>query len=215
MRACGRRVEPVADGWRLSGLKTPAHGVRLDADLEVYFVPSGYVGLFRPPGGEVNICGLFRSAATVPDLARSWPEWLGGPVGSVPRSRMAGARPGEGSFCSVAGIGPRPERASRRGGCCVGDALTMIPPVTGNGMWMAFGSSELAIGPLARSSRGDLAWAEAGHEIASACDARFTPRLFWATWLQRASSKPAACSALLLLASRSERLLREIFERTR
>jgi menaquinone-9 beta-reductase len=91
----------------------------------------------------------------------------------------------------------------------------MIPPVTGNGMSMAFESAELAIEPLTIFSRGELAWTEAQQEIASACDKRFTARLRWAAWLQRALFQPVARPALLRLAARSDRLWRGIFTRTR
>ncbi len=215
IRASGRRVEPVAGGWRLFGLKVHARGVALDADLEMHFVPSGYVGLCRLAGGEVNICGLFRSAATVPDLAQRWRDWLGGPTGSALHSRLVAAQFEEDSFCSVAGLGLRPQRAIQRSECCAGDALTMIPPVTGNGMSMAFESAELAIEPIARFSRGDLNWAQAQQEIASSCDHRFSPRLRWAARLQRALFQPCARSTLLFLAAHSQWFWRGIFERTR
>jgi len=150
VRAAGRRAEPVADGWRLFGLKVHARGVALDADLEMHFLPAGYVGLCRLPGGLVNICGLFRSAAPVPDLAQRWHEWLGGPSDSALHSRLAGAQFHEDSFCSVAGLGLHPKRAAERPEWCVGDSLTMIPPMTGNGMSMASQSGELAIEPLVK-----------------------------------------------------------------
>ncbi len=215
VRATGRRAAPVVDGWRLFGLKVHARGVSLDADLEMHFVPSGYVGLCRLAGGDVNICGLFRSEKTVPDLAQRWRDWLGGPAESKLHSRLAGARFEETSFCSVAGLCLRPQRATQRNECCIGDALTMIPPVTGNGMSMAFESGELAVEPLARFSREELTWIQAQREIASACDHRFSARLRWAAWLQQALFHPTARSALLFLAARSEWLWRKMFERTR
>ena len=215
VRASGRRVEPVTDGWRLFGLKVHARGVALDADLEMHFVPAGYVGLCRLLGGEVNICGLFRSAAPVPDLALRWRDWLGGSADSVLHARLAGAKFDDDSFCSVAGLGLRPRRATQRHECSIGDALTMIPPVTGNGMSMAFESAELAVEPLVKFSHGELDWAAAQQEIARACDRTFTARLRWAAWLQRALFQPSARAALLFLAARSERLWRGIFARTR
>ena len=78
----------------------------------------------------------------------------------------------------------------------------MIPPVTGNGMSMAFESAELGIEPIARFSRGDLTWAQAQQEIASSCDRRFSSRLRWAAWLQRALFLPPARSAFFFLAAR-------------
>jgi len=67
----------------------------------------------------------------------------------------------------------------------------MIPPVTGNGMSMAFESAELAIAPLAAWSRGELSWNEARQKIARDCDASFARRLAWAKWLQRIVLTPA------------------------
>ena len=76
--------------------------------------------------------------------------------------RLAAAEFDENSFCAVAGISLRPQRAAARAECCVGDAITMIPPVTGNGMSMAFESAELAVEPLAAWSRGEISWARPG-----------------------------------------------------
>ncbi len=215
VRAAGRRVEPAADGWRWFGLKVHARGIALAADLEMHFRPSAYVGLCRLPGGEVNICGLFRSATTVPDLARCWRGWLRGPPGSALYERFSGAQLDEDSFCSVAGLGLRPRRATEHREWCVGDALTMIPPMTGNGMSMAFESAEIALGPLVRFSRGELGWAQAQQESARASDQEFTSRLRCAAWLQRAMFLPAVRPALLFMAARSARFWRGMFERTR
>jgi menaquinone-9 beta-reductase len=215
VRASGRRPEPVTDGWRLFGLKVHARDVALDADLEMHFVPSGYVGLCKLANGGVNICGLFRSEATVPGLAQHGRDWLGGTAESVLHSRMAVAHFEEDSFCSVAGLCLRPRRATQRNECCVGEALTMIPPVTGNGMSMAFESAELAMEPLVKFSRGKLTWAGATQEVAARCDQRFAARLRWAAWLQSALFQPRARSVLMFLAARSEWLWRGIFGRTR
>jgi flavin-dependent dehydrogenase len=215
VRASGRRAEPMTNGWRWFGLKVHARDVAMDADLEMHFVPSGYVGLCKLASGEVNVCGMFRSKATVPDLAQRWRDWLSGPAASLLHSRLAVAHFEEDSFCSVAGLCLRPRCAAQRNECCVGDALTMIPPVTGNGMSMAFESAELAIEPLAKFSRGELTWAGATQEIASRCDERFTARLRWAAWLQKALFQPPTRSVLMFLAARSEWLWRGIYERTR
>jgi hypothetical protein len=80
---------------------------------------------------------------------------------------------------------------------------------------MAFESAELAIEPLAEFSYGQLTWDGARHEIATRCDRRFTPRLRWAAWVQRALLQPPARAALMFLAARSEWFWRGIFGRTR
>ena len=215
VRASGRQAEPAAGGWRLFGLKVHARDIRLTADLEMHFGPAGYVGLCRLPDGETNVCGLFRSATAVPDLARNWRDWLGGSPGSVLRTRLAHARFDEASFCSIAGISLRARQARTRREVCVGDSLTMIPPVTGNGMSMAFESAELAMAPLGRFSRGKLDWLETRQQLGRACDAAFAPRLRWAAWLQRAMFQPPLRTALLFLVARSDTLWRGLFTHTR
>jgi flavin-dependent dehydrogenase len=90
----------------------------------------------------------------------------------------------------------------------------MIPPVTGNGMSMAFESAELAIAPLAMWSRGEMSWDEARQKIAHDCDATFARRLAWAKWLQRIVLTSALQPSLVALA-RSDWFWRMAFARTR
>ncbi len=203
VRASGRRAASEVGGWRLFGLKVHARNVELEADLEMHLVPQGYVGLCRLTGGEVNVCGLFRTDAKLQNLAQTWREWLGGPEGSVLRSRLKGAHFDESSFCAVAALSLQPMSAGDRDECCVGEALTMIPPVTGNGMSMAFESAELAIEPLVGFSRGDLNWEEAHRVIAVSCDHRFSARLRHAAWLQWALFHPRARAILGFLTAHS------------
>ena len=215
VRATGRRPEAVASGWRLFGLKVHGRGIPMAADLELHFVPEGYVGLCRLANGEVNICGLFRSKTTQPGLAEHWRDWLCGPDDSVLRSRFADATLDERSFCSVAGVSLRRHQAVEREECCVGDALTMIPPLTGNGMSMAFESAESAIEPLARFSQGTVSWPEAQRQIALACDEAFARRLRWSAWLQRLLFQPLTRAVVSRLVANSAWCWRMCFERTR
>ena len=153
IRATGRRAETNPGGARWFGLKIHARNVTPVADLEMHVSAHGYVGVCNL-GGEVNICGLFRKRADENGEAKSGRELLRGQPGSPLRARLAGAEFDEDSFCAVAGLSLRPQQAASRAEICVGDAITMIPPVTGNGMSMAFESAELAIAPLAAWSRG-------------------------------------------------------------
>jgi flavin-dependent dehydrogenase len=135
--------------------------------------------------------------------------------GSPLRERLVGAEFDEDSFCAVAGISFRPQKATAHTEICVGDAITMIPPVTGNGMSMAFESAELAGMPLAAWSLGEISWCEARKKIASDCDAAFARRLAWAKWLQRLVLIPSLQNPLVALAARSNWFWRMAFERTR
>jgi flavin-dependent dehydrogenase len=215
VRAAGRRAEVEQGDDRWFGLKIHARNVPLTADLEMHLSSQGYVGLCRLNDGEVNICGLFRRRAGESAAPQNSRERLRGRPGSPLRERLATAEFDDASFCAVAGLSLRPQRAIERSEICVGDAITMIPPVTGNGMSMAFESAELAAMPLAAWSRGEASWLETRRQIAVACDARFSNRLRWARWLQRLMFTPTLHPPLLWLAGHSDGFWRMAFERTR
>ena len=215
IRATGRRVQMEQGGSRWFGLKIHARNVALTADLEMHVSPRGYVGLCKINGGEVNVCGLFRKRAGENGEAGNRHELLRGQPGSPLRQRLAGAEFDENSLCAVAGLSLRPRQAASRVEICVGDAITMIPPVTGNGMSMAFESAEMAMAPLAVWSKGESSWSEARQRIARDCDAAFARRLAWAKWLQRIVLTPALQNPLVALAARSDWFWRMAFERTR
>jgi len=213
VRATGRRPQAEENGARWAGLKIHARNVTLTADLEMHVSRQGYVGLCRINDGEVNICGLFRKRAG--DENKIGREWLRGPEGSPLRSRLAAAEFDEDSACAIAGLSLQPRAAAARAEICVGDAITMIPPVTGNGMSMAFESAELALPPLVAWSQGRASWEETRRRIARDCDAAFAARLRWAKWLQRLILTPALQNPLVFLAGRSDWFWRAAFSSTR
>jgi 2-polyprenyl-6-methoxyphenol hydroxylase-like FAD-dependent oxidoreductase len=215
VRATGRRVWTEAGGSHWFGLKIHARNVPPAADLEMHVSPRGYVGLCKLHDGEVNICGLFRKDTGKNGEAKNRHELLRGQPDSPLRQRLAHAEFDENSFCAVAGLSMRPQQAAARAEICVGDAITMIPPVTGNGMSMAFESAELALAPLAAWSRDQISWSEARQKIARDCDAVFARRLAWAKWLQRIILTPVLQNPLVMLAARSDWFWRLAFARTR
>jgi len=215
VRATGRRAQTGEKGSRWFGLKVHARNVPLTADLEMHVSPRGYVGLCRVDGGAVNVCGLFRRRAGADRTPQNWREWLRGQTGSPLNRRLAAAEFDESSFCAVAGISLRPQRAVTRADCCVGDAITMIPPVTGNGMSMAFESAGMAVEPLAAWSGGEISWTETRQTLAHRCDIAFARRLAWAKWLQRMMLAPSLQNILVRFVARSEWFWRTAFERTR
>lgn len=214
IHASGRRVQPVENGWRWFGLKAHAKNISLDADLEMHVGRDGYVGLCRLAGGEVNVCGLFRRKGRG-GMPQNGFDLLRGNPGSVLSGRLAQADFDQQSFCAVAGLSLKPQRAADESDCRIGDALTMIPPVTGNGMAIAFESAHLAAGPLAAFSRGEMSWPQARSTIARLCDETFSQRLAWARWLQAAMFSPLWQGIVFTLAARSNWFWRMAFERTR
>jgi menaquinone-9 beta-reductase len=215
VRASGRRPQALETGWRWFGVKAHARAVRPVADLEMHASPSGYVGLCRLSGGEVNVCGLFRRwPAARPPVADELALLRGNP-GSLLNERLMNAEFDVGSICAVAGLSLAPRRAAASAECCVGDALTMTPPVTGNGMSMAFESAAMAVDPLSAYGRGQVQWTQAQQSLACACDTRFGQRLAWARILQWLMFAPALRGPLGPLALRPEWFWRMLFTKTR
>jgi 2-polyprenyl-6-methoxyphenol hydroxylase-like FAD-dependent oxidoreductase len=91
----------------------------------------------------------------------------------------------------------------------------MIPPVTGNGMSMAFEAAGMAIEPLATYSRGESSWSQARQSVATACDRAFARRLAWARWLQWMMSTPLLRGWPGSVVAQSDWLWRTLFARTR
>ena len=219
--ATGRRPQPVVNGSRWFGLKVHATNVKLSADLEMHFGPMGYVGLCALESGKVNVCGLFRrprhevQSAAAPGAQKNWREVLIGLPDTALHDRLNAATFDEHSFTSVAGLDLQPQRAGKFIDCRIGDAITMIPPVTGNGMSMAFESAELAAPALAEYSSGRIDWDEARGLVAAECDARFKQRLAWARLLQWFMFHPWAHGLLGAKAIKSDWLFRALFRKTR
>ena len=215
VRATGRRAasEPAPAKW--IGLKAHARKVPLAADLEMHFFPDGYVGLCRLPAGAVNVCGLFALRQPIPQLAAQWREILGGPAGSGLRERLRTAEFDPDSFSTVTALNLAPAAGKPTIECSIGDALTMIPPVTGNGMSMAFESAHWAAAPLAAYSRGELDWVAARQTIARQCATGFARRLRWAAWFQRQLMHGSRRELLLRVGNCSDWLWRICFAKTR
>lgn len=212
--AGGRRLQPVENGWRWFGLKAHAKNVSLTADLEMHIGKNFYIGLCKLSRHEVNICGLFRRNGQN-DLPRRGFDLLRGNAGTILHKRLANADFDDNSFCSVAGLSLKPQRASAKNEIGIGDALTMIPPVTGNGMSLAFESAQLAAPPLGAFSRGEISWSEARQQISVALDKSFSPRLRWANWLQRLMFSPLLRTPFGKFLFQSEAFWKIMFAKTR
>jgi flavin-dependent dehydrogenase len=165
------------------GLKCHAQRLHLDDDLEMFAAANGYIGLAKIEEGKVNICGLFKKNQQ--------------PNGKGPAMLLSALRHGglndladrlgsadldESSFCGVAGFELGRQRAPA---FSIGDACTMIPPFTGNGMSMAFESAECALQPALDYAEGRKSWQEAAIEVAAAQAKRFRRRLLVASGLHK------------------------------
>lgn len=177
----GRR--PCNGRW--IGLKAHVRGIPMTADLEMHAGRNGYAGLAGVEDGWINLCGLFKIDRTLSAKGTGLlPAYLeaGGNTTLAVLLRSAGWR--ENSFTAVAGfeLGRQPEIP---GLLCLGDAESMIPPFTGNGMSMAFQAAETAIAPLCSWSSGHASWDSTRHTIARTLRKRFRRRLSTALLLHR------------------------------
>ncbi|QYM79039.1 FAD-dependent monooxygenase [Horticoccus luteus] len=152
--ACGR--QRARSSW--VGLKVHARGLALAANLELHLGREAYVGLCPVEDGWVNVCGLFRVQTGLPaDRTAVLPQYLRRCGLGALADRLAAAEIDPASHCAVAGLSfartlPAPDRLA------LGDALTMIPPFTGNGMAIALQSAELSLDPLLAWTRGERDW---------------------------------------------------------
>ncbi len=171
--AAGRR--PRNGPW--IGLKAHVRNLQKSADLEMHAGTNGYAGLAEVEDGWINVCGLFRLdraiAASGADLLPAYLE-SGGNRDLAAALRATEWR--EGSFSAVAGF-ELGRQTPLPGLLTLGDAESMIPPFTGNGMSMAFQSAECAVGPLVAWARGGQSWQEAANTVRSAVTRRFRRRL--------------------------------------
>jgi len=174
--AAGRHPTPRSP-W--IGLTVHARGLPIRADLEMHIGKAGYAGLAPVEAGWVNLCGLFRKRpvrAKGVGLLAAYLESAGlGPLAAA--LRQAECEPG--SFLGVGGflLGRQPHPD---GLCTVGDAESMIPPFTGNGMSMAFEAAETALAPLVDYAGRRRSWNETVAAVRRALAARFRIRLFTA-----------------------------------
>ena len=195
--AAGRR--PRNGQW--IGLKAHVRNLSKSADLEMHTGTNGYAGLAGVEDGWTNVCGLFRIDRTIEanraDLLPAYLEAGGN------RELAAALRDGEwraGSFCAVAGFGLG-QQVPLPGVLCLGDAESMIPPFTGNGMSMAFQAAEFAAGPLAAWSRGERAWQDAANAARAGVARKFKRRLAVAAALHPVLLEAGGRSLLQCLAA--------------
>lgn len=173
----------------------------MTADLEMHMGTNGYAGLAGVEGGWTNVCGLFQIdrslKATGPALLMAYLDAGGNRALS---NLLRGGEWREDSFSAVAGF-ELGRQAEVPGLLALGDAESMIPPFTGNGMSMAFQSAELAMAPLVSWSAGELSWQDAMNRIRYRLRARFRRRMAVAGAVHPLLLRPAGRSLLQSLAS--------------
>lgn len=190
IRATGRQVQAEVDGWRWIGIKAHALDLTLEADLEMHLGPDAYVGLCGVEENRVNVCGLFRTRETMADLKETWQSRLGGDDMSTLTEKLSSITFDKESFCVVAGLPIRPFQKGDSAVLSVGDAVAMIPPVTGNGMSLAIESAWLAVRDILNYCHGDHDWRDTQGLVRQGYIRDYGKRLRWANWLQTGMFHP-------------------------
>lgn len=172
--ATGRR--PARPEW--IGLKCHAINLPLVSELELHLGDNAYIGLCAVEDNRVNISGLFRLRADLPNLARETAlvAYLRATGLASLAGRIISASIDPASCSAIAGLGfSKPSTRADR--LVLGDTYAMIPPFTGHGMAMAFQSAETALDPLLAWSRGDLSWPDVLRTVHRRLRTRFRLRL--------------------------------------
>lgn len=218
----GRR--PAKGPW--IGLKAHVRAIALDGTLEMHLGTSGYVGLVAVEQGWVNVCGLFslmRSADFSPPVGESAPTRNSEPLLLTYlrhngledlATRLQRVPWRENSESAVAGFRlglqtPMPGLMS------LGDAHSIIPPFTGNGMSMALEAAALAVDPLQRYARGELRWERACELVGLSARQAFGQRLSLAGTCQRLLLAPWFRRPLEILAQEQLLPFSLLFSHTR
>lgn len=177
-----RGVVPSAEDLRdetvYVGIKSHFSGITIPPRVELYFCEGGYVGISPIENGKTNVAALL-TLETVQGSGTSVPDILHAASRTNQRlaERLAEGEAVPGTQVSIAplNLSNIPEPWSQYPH--IGDAMMMIPPLSGDGMSIALRSSLLCAQYTDRYLRGELddkAWAS---EYILAANQEFTQLL--------------------------------------
>lgn len=182
------------------GIKCHYEGVTMPQRVEIYLFPGGYAGVAPVEGGRVNLCLLstrasFRSVGASHDAMLEaicqWNPALG--------QRLAAGTKVPDTQVAVAPVDVRRlpvpwDRIAR-----VGDAVTMIPPLCGDGMAMAIRSAEMCA-PLTHAFlSGQCSLEEWQQRYTQMWHQELDRPLRFGRWFQTLLSQPKRSNVLLSL----------------
>ena len=189
--ATGRKPN-TEKGATWTGYKFHVQGLKLEADLEMHFIELGYLGMCQVERGRVNVCGLMPSKlAAGLDLRSDWKDFLRSNLHPKKHEALESAERIEGSTCCVSGISYDASQLNKTNPLLrVGDRMSTIPPLTGNGMSLAIESAWLASEPIARYVDSQQNWSQALQKLAALQTRFFQKRLAVSVPLQHVMMAP-------------------------
>jgi flavin-dependent dehydrogenase len=190
--------------------------VPLGGHVELHTIPHGYCGLVEVADGVSNLCcwvevGAFRHAGCTPDrfltsaLAHNQPL----------RSRLRTAERIDRRWITTSVTGRRTATPVEESVWNIGDRVTMVAPLTGDGMGMGLRAAELAATILLMGFRREMPWEEATTEYARRWAREFLPRLRWGRCLEAIMLRPRSASLACLAMKGFPALTHMVYHRTR
>ncbi len=183
------------------GIKAHYTGASMPAQVDLYLFDGGYVGINPVESGAVNVC-LLASYSAFAKAGRDpvgMIEWIAEQNPAFAQ-RLNGAVLLAESVCSVAAVDTGLASRPWNGVACIGDAATMIPPLSGDGMAMALHAAALCVPHADAYLRGAIDEATWERRYTSEWHAAFDRRLRAARGLQALLN--SAAGDLLLRAGR-------------
>jgi len=175
---CYGRTATASD-W--IGLKFHCLGLKTAADLELHLGQHGYLGISAVENGRYNVCALFQRR---PEIKAHKTELLLTYLRACEleslAERLSQANIDPESHVGVAGISFAQTPPSNDAKLRLGDAYSVIPPFTGNGMSIALESAAIAFPEVQAYANEQQNWPQTVRRVQQDLHARFHKRLRYA-----------------------------------
>lgn len=198
------------------GVKCHYSGISMPPQVELYLFPGGYAGLSPVEQGRVNLCLLATrqaftyAGASITAMLEAICHW--NPALS---RRLSGGQIIADTRLAVAPVDLKRSPVPWDGVARLGDAVTMIPPLCGDGMAMAVRSAELCA-PLAHEFlRGRISLESWQQRYCQLWHQEFDRALYVGRWLQTLLVQPGVSDMVLLLGKLMPLLARQAVHATR
>ncbi len=204
--ACGRHAVPglrpsqdaAAPRQMYVGIKCHYAGLQLPPEVRLYLFDGGYVGLSPIEDGQANLC-LLASEEAFAHVGGRVPAMLDAVAHAIPALAhdLAGGQRLDDSMTVVGAVDT--ERPTVLWDQCarIGDAVTMIPPLCGDGQAMAIHAAEICaplIDDVLAGRRSLAAWQTI---YTTAWHAAYDQPLRTARWLQTLLGQPQISAGLI------------------
>lgn len=183
---------------RAIGIKRHYHNLAMPNRVELFLFHGGYVGINPVEGQRANLC-LLTTYSAFAQAGRSVDALLNAATQQNPvlRERLASANPLPETECAVAPVDTCRPATPWVGAPCIGDTVTMIPPLCGDGMAMALRSAELCVPLVDLHLQGQFSERELAKIYTHQWHSEFDARLRTGRILERMLTQPTMAAWLL------------------